>query len=155
MPRRTLMLCGLLPALAFPAMAQASDASLVRALAPYKATLTNDVIFVAEVTAPPTSATAGAYASHLTQIQKDMATVGRVARGQTPSTSAGRSAQSEALSGLSYVYGAAGDGLAAIAAVRAGKAAAARTDVANLRAEVAKAIPPFEKSGKTLGLFNG
>ena len=132
MPRRILMLCGLLPALAFPSMAQASDASLIHALAPYKNTLTVDVIFLAESSSkPPTKSTAASIASHLQHVQSDLATVGRVARGQKPSTSVGRKAQSEVLQGLGYAYGAAGDGLAAVAAVRANNTSAAAKDIAN------------------------
>ncbi len=155
MPRRILMLCGLLPALALPSMAQASDASMIHALAPYKSTLTIDIIFLAEVRSVPSKATAASIASHLSHVQSDMVTVARVARGQSPSTSGGRKAQSEVLTALSDSYGAAGDGLAAVAAVRAGKNSTAQQDINNEQAEVAKSIPYFEQSGKTLGLFQG
>ncbi len=155
MPRRILMLCGLLPALAFPSMAQASDASLIHALAPYKNTLTVDLIFLAEVNKAPTKATAASVASHLQHVQSDLSTVGRVVRGQTASTSGGRKAQSEALTALGYAYGAAGDGLAAVTAVRANNNSAAEKDIAHEQALVAKSIPPFELAGKTLGLFQG
>jgi hypothetical protein len=149
------MLCGLLPALAVPSMAQASDASMIHALAPYKATLTVDIIFLAEVNSVPSKGTAASVASHLSHVQSDMATVARVARGQSPSTSGGRKAQSQVLTGLSDAYGAAGDGLAAVAAVRSGKGSTAKQDIANEQHEVALSIPYFEQSGKTLGLFNG
>ncbi len=155
MPRRILMLCGLLPALAFPSMAQASDASLIHALAPYKSTLTVDIIFLAEVNKVPTKAQAASIASHLSHVQSDMATVSRVARGQTPSTSGGRKAQSEVVQGLGYAYGAAGDGLAAVSAVRANNNSAAGRDIASEQSLVGKSIPDFELSGKALGLFQG
>ena len=67
----------------------------------------------------------------------------------------GRKAQSNVLTALSDAYGGAGDGLAAVAAVRAGRAAAAKADIANERTEVGKSLPYFEASGKALGLFAG
>jgi len=153
MPRRTLMLCCLLPALALPSLAQASDSSLVAALSPYKSTLTVDLILLAEVRTVPAKASIPAEAARLRKVQADMTTVERAARGQTPSTTTGRTAQSQALTALGYAYTSAGDGLAAMAAALAGKAAAAKTDLANEQAVFAKSIPPFELSGKALGLF--
>src|SRR5208282_355774 len=144
MPRRFLLLCGLVPALALPSLAQASDASMVRALAPYKATLTSDIILLATTNSVPTKATASSVWSHLKKAQSDFGTVGRVVRSQKPSTSTGRSAQSQALTALADVYGAAGDGLAAVTAVQAGKGAAAKTDIANEQLETGRALPYFE-----------
>lgn len=155
MPRRFLLLCGLVPALVLPSMAQASDASMVRALAPYKATLTSDIILLAETNSVPTKATAASVWSHLKKVQSDLAAVARVARSQKPSTSKGRSAQSQVLTALSDAYGAAGDGLAAVLAVQSGKTAAAKTDIANEQAMTGRSLPYFEASGKALGLFNG
>ncbi len=155
MQRRFLLLCGLVPALVLPSMAQASDATMVRALAPYKATLTADIILLAETSSVPTKATASSVWSHLKKAQSDFSTVGRVVRGQKPSTSTGRSAQSQALTALGDVYGAAGDGLAAVLAVQTGKTAAAKTDIANLQLETGRSLPDFEASGKALGLFGG
>lgn len=155
MPRRILTLCGLLPALAFPAMAQASDSSLIHALSPYKNALTADVITLATLEAPPAKSAVPSWTSKLQKAQSDFATVARVARGQTASTSTGRKAQSEVLSALSYAYGAAGDGLAAMTAVRQNNGSAAKTDIANERVQVARSLTPFSEAGKTLGLFNG
>ncbi len=154
MPRRILLLCGLLPALAFPSMAQASDASLIHALTPYKDTLTVDLIYLAEVRTVPSKGTAASVASKLSKVQSDMTTIGRVARGQTPSTSGGRRAQSEALTALGDAYGAAGDGIAAANAARGGNTSAAQRDINSEQSEVAKSIPDFEAAGKTLGLFD-
>jgi hypothetical protein len=155
MPRRFVLLCGLVPALALPSVAQASDASMIRALAPYKATLTTDIILLAETNSVPTKSTAASVYSHLKKVQSDLATVARIARGQSPSSAKGRTAQSQVLTALSDAYGAAGDGLAAVAAVQAGKTAAARTDIANEQAMTGRSLPYFEASGKALGLFNG
>ena len=154
MSRRILALSALLPALAFPSMARASDASLSHALSSYKVTLTVDIIFLAEDRTVPTKATAGSLASKLSRVQSDMSTVARVARGQKASTSSGRKAQSEALSGFADASASAADGLAAVAAVRAGKSSTAKSDIAAAQSEIAKSIPDFEASGKLLGLFS-
>lgn len=155
MPRRILILCGLLPALAMPAMAQASDASMVRALVPYKNALTADFLVMAALNAVPPKSSVTAFTTKLQRAQSDMATVGRVARGQTPSTASGRNLKATLLVGLSYAYGAAGDGLAAMAALRAGKTSTATADIKNEQNEVAKAIVPFSSVGRALGLFDG
>ena len=153
MRRTVVVLCGLWAGLVFPTMAQASDASLVHALAPYKNALTGDLIFMAELVDPPTKSTASSTATRLSHIQADMAGAGRAARGQKPSTAAGRKAQSEVLTGLADAYGGAGDALAAVAAVRAGRTSAANADIAHERTEVGKSLPYFQESSQLLGLF--
>lgn len=153
MPRRILMLCGLLPALVLPSVAQASDASMVRALTPYKSALTADFIAIADLRSVPPKSQIAAWTSKLQRAQTDTATIARVARGQSPSTASGRSLQSELLSGLAEAYGAAGDGLAAMAADRAGNSSAAQADIRDVQTEVAKAIVPFSAVGRALGLL--
>ena len=153
MPRRILILCGLLPALAVPSAAQASNASLEHALLAYKTTLTADLTFLGSTGSAPTKAAATSLGSKFEQVQADMAKIGRIARGQTPSNSAGRTAQSDVLTALSDAYGSAGDGLAAVAAVRAGQTSTASADMVNEQAEIARSIPDFELGAKALGFF--
>jgi len=155
MSRRILLLCGLLPALAFPTLAEASDASMVRAIAPYRNTIEADVLVLAALNQVPPKASDAAFTTKLGRAQRDMATVGKVVRGQTPSSSTGRKAQANVLVAVSDAYGAAGDGLAAMAALRAGKTSTARADIGNEQTEVAKSIPYFSAAGKALGLFTG
>jgi len=156
MSRRILILCGLLPALALPALpavAQASDASMIHALTPYKTALTTDILALAALNSVPAKSQIASWTSKLQRAQSDLATVARVARGQSPSTASGRTLQSEMLSGLSDAYGAAGDGLAVMAAARAGNTSAASADVRNEQSEFTKALVPLSAAGRSLGLL--
>jgi len=155
MSRRILMLCGLLSALAFPAAASANDASMIRAVSPYRTELTQDLLVLAALNTVPPKATIGAFNTKLTRAQSDMANVARVMRAQSPSSATGRKAQSNVLVALSDAYGAAGDGLAGIHAAQAGKTSQAKADIAREQVLVGKSIPYFSAAGKALGLFNG
>jgi hypothetical protein len=155
MSRRILLLCGLLPVLAFPTIASANDASMVRALSPYRGALQNDILLLAAFNSPPSKGAAPSFITKLSRAQRDMNTVARIMRAQSPSTANGRKAQSNVLVGLSDAYAAAGDGLAAVNAVKSNKIAQARSDIAREQSYVAKSIPYFSAAAKALGIFTG
>jgi hypothetical protein len=155
MSRRILLLCGLCGALAFPAGAAANDASMVRAIAPYRNALEADVISLAAFNNIPAKSTLGSWNTKLVRAQRDTANAARVMRAQSPSTSSGSKAKSNVLIALSDAYAAAGDGLAAIHAIQGNRIASARSDIAREQHYIAASIPPFSAAGKALGLFNG
>ena len=143
MSRNILIVGGVVAALAFPSLAQASDASFVKALAPYGTELTNDVEFLAGLSSVPSKSAAPSDASKLRTAQSQFAAGSRTARGQKPSSSTGREVQADLLQGLALAYSAAGYGLDAVAAVEAGKTSVATSDIAGEQREVAAALVPL------------
>ena len=108
MSRNILIVAGVVASLAFPALAQASDASFKNAVLPYQTELGTDLVFLAGLTSAPSKSAAPSDASKLRTAQSQLAACARAARSQKPSSSAGRKAQAEMLQGLALAYSAAG-----------------------------------------------
>ncbi len=152
MLRNILIAAGVAATLAFPSLAQASDASLKNAVLPYQAELSTDIVFLAGLTSAPSKSAAPSDASKLRTAQSQLAACAGAARSQKASSSAGRKAQAEILQGLALAYSTAGYGLDAMAAVEAGKTPVATSDIAGEQREFKAAIGPLEAGGAALGV---
>lgn len=155
MIRRIPVILALAAMLALPMTAQASDASLKRALLPYKGTLTVAILYLAGLNTAPNKSAAKTVEGHAATFQGDFATVIRVARSQKASTNAGKKAVAQLLTALSDTYGAAGDAKAAAVAAAGGHAATAQADINKSQNLVKASLAPYQAAGKAFGLFGG
>ena len=153
MIRRLPLILALAAMLALPVTAQASDASLKRALLPYKNTLTIAILYLAGLDAAPAKSQGKTVESRAATFQSDFAKVEQVARSQKASTSAGRKAIGELMLALGDTYTAAGDLKAAGAAAAAGKASTAQAYVNKSQSRVKSSLVPYQAAGKAFGLF--
>jgi hypothetical protein len=133
-------------------LAQASDASLERALKAYGARLTGDIGYLSSFSAPSKRA-AGAVLHRLSKVRDDLAGATRAATGRQASTSSGRKGRKLVLSGLHDATAAAGDARACATAARSGNRFAAKRYERQEQSEIGKAIPMLESGGKVLHLF--
>jgi hypothetical protein len=138
--------------LALAPLAQASDRSLERAVAPYKGRLTSDIGYLANFS---TASRRGAAAvqTRVARILGDLATVTSAAKSQHASSKSVRRGQSLVLSALHYATLAADDARASAGATRSGNGAVARSDARAEQAQINRAIPLFESGGHLLHLF--
>jgi hypothetical protein len=146
MSRNILIVGGVVASLAFPALAQASDASFRSAVAPYQTDLTNDVVFLAGLDSVPSKSAASSDASKLRTAQSQLTACARAARSQKASSTAGRKQQADLLQGLSLTYSSAGYGLGAATAAEAGKTSVARSDIAGEQRQLAAALVVLKQS---------
>lgn len=133
-------------------LAQASDASLERALKAYKGRLTVDIAYLSNFSVPSHKA-AATVLHKLSKVRSDLSGARRAATHQQASSSSARKGQALVLSALRDVLAAESDAHACAAAVRSADRAAAKRDQAKEQSEVNKAIPLFESGGKLLHLF--
>jgi hypothetical protein len=152
MKRVVLPLVVLLALLAPAPLALASDASLKKALKPFKARLTADIAYLAGFSAPSRARASGAL-SKLATIRKDLSGATRAATNNKASTKSGRKGRTLVLSALHDATLATGDARASAKAARSGNRSAAKRDAKHERSEINKAIPRFESGGKLLHLF--
>lgn len=138
--------------LAAAPLAQASDASLKRAVKVYEGRLTKDIGYLANLKLPSRSA-APTVLRRLSKIRNDITGATRAAKGQHGSSSSGRKARTKLLSALSDASAATGSARACAKAARAGNRAAAKSDLKVELRDVNKAIPLFESAGRLLNLF--
>jgi len=141
--------------LALPVTAQASDASLKRALLPYKGTLQVAILYLAGLNTAPSKSAAKAEEGHAATFQSDFAKVAKIARTQKPSTRAGRTALSDLLTALNDTYGAAGYAKTAGVQAAAGHASAAQAYINKSQNLVKASLGDYGNAGKTFGLFAG
>lgn len=133
-------------------VAQASDASLTKAMKAYKTRLTTDIAYLANFSAPA-KARAGATLTKLGKINRDLLGARHAAQINQASTASGRKGRTEVLSALGYALTSTKDATASARAARAGHRAAARADARAALREINKAIPLFEDGGRRLHLF--
>jgi hypothetical protein len=152
MKRVALSILVLLGMLAAAPLAQASDASLTKALKRYETRLTTDIGYLSSFSAPSRKA-APAALHKLSNVSRDLTGATSAATGQQASTSSGRKGRTQVLSGLHDATLAASDARATAAAARSGKRSTARRDAKEEQREINKAIPLFESGGKLLHLF--
>lgn len=133
-------------------LAQASDASLKRAVKIYEVRLTKDISYLANLKVPSRSA-APTVLRRLSKIGSDLAAVTRVAKSHHGSSSSGRRARVQLLSALSDVSAATRSARACATAARSRHRAAAKSDLKLEQRQVNKAIPLFESAGRLLNLF--
>jgi hypothetical protein len=153
MNRVVLPLLVSLAVLAAAPFAQASDASLKKALKPYETRLTTDIGYLSNFSAPSKSA-APAALTKLSKIRSDLTGATKAATGQQASTSSGRKGRTQVLSALHDATVAAGDAQACATAARFGNKSTAKRDAKAEQGEINKAIPLFESGGKLLHLFS-
>jgi hypothetical protein len=132
--------------------AQASDASLRRALKPYTGRLTTDIAYLSNFTAPRKSR-AAAVLGKLSKIRGDLSGATRAATTNLASTNSGRKGRTLVLSGLSDATVAAGDARASATAARSGNRSGARRSAKKERTLINKAITLLPEGGKLLHLF--
>jgi hypothetical protein len=133
-------------------LAQASDRSLERAIAPYKSRLTSDIGYLSNFAAPSRHSAPGVQ-TRVARILGDLAAVTSAAKGQRASSSSVRHGQSLVLSALHYATLAAEDARASAGAARSGNGAGARGDARAELSQINRAIPLFESGGHLLHLF--
>jgi hypothetical protein len=133
-------------------LAQASDASLKRAMKAYESRLTTDIGYLSNFSVPSRSA-ASTVLHKLSKIGTDLSAATRTAKGQQASTNSGRKARTLLLSALSDATTGTGDARTCATAARSGNRSAAKRDQRNEQNEINKAIPLFESAGKLLHLF--
>jgi hypothetical protein len=133
-------------------LAQASDASLRRAVKPYVSRLTADVSYLSNFAVPRKSGVVTVL-RRLDKIRTDLGGATRAVKDNQGSTSAGRKGRTLALSALRHATTATADARACATAVRAGKRSAAKSDQRHEQTEINRAISQFEAAGKLLHLF--
>lgn len=152
MRRVVLPLAVLVAVLAAAPLAQASDASLTRALKVYEGRLTRDIGYLANFSVP--SRTAAAHASNrLSKIGSDLRLAKRAATTHSASTSRGRRGRALVRSALRDATTAVADARACATAAGSGKRSAAKLDRKHEQTAINKAIVSFEAGGKLLHLF--
>jgi hypothetical protein len=134
--------------LAAAPLAQASNASLEKALKPYETRLTTDISYLSNFSAPSKKA-APAALTKLSKINSDLSGATKAATGQQASTSSGRKGRTQVLSALHEATVATSDARACATAARSGKKSTAKSE----QSEINKAIPLFESGGELLHLF--
>ncbi len=133
-------------------LAQASDASLKRAVKPYVARLTADIGYLSNFSVPSRSG-AATVLRRLPKISKDLRGATRAVKDNQGSTSSGRKGRTLALSALGHATIATRDARTCATAVRSGHRSAAKNDQRREQSEINKAISQFEAAGKLLHLF--
>jgi hypothetical protein len=133
-------------------LAQASDASLTRAVKPYKTRLTADIGYLSSFSVPSKSASSGVV-RRLSKIRNDLNGATRAASGQQASTSSGRKGRTLVLSALHDATVATADARACATAAGSGNRSGANRDQRQEQTEIQKAIPLFESGGRLLHLF--
>ena len=144
-----LLLLGLL---ALAPLAQASDATLEKAMKPYEKRLTNDISYLSNFSAPSKKA-APSTLNKLSRISSDLAAATKAATGHQASTSSGRKGRTQILAALHDATTATSDARTCAKAARAGKKSTAKRDAKTEQRQINKAIPLFESGGKLLKLF--
>ncbi|MGP0036132.1 MAG: hypothetical protein ACLP4R_16395 [Solirubrobacteraceae bacterium] len=147
-----LILLGLLGLLVLVPLAQASDATLQKAMRPYDKRLTTDISYLSNFSAPSKKA-APSTLSKLSTISSDLSGAIKAASGQQASTSSGRKGRTQILAALHYATAATNDAKACATAARVGKRSTAKRDAKTEQSQINKAIPLFESGGKLLKLF--
>jgi hypothetical protein len=132
--------------------AQASDASVQRALKAYETRLAADIGYLSSFTAPTTRG-APAALRRLATVQTDLNGATTAANSHQASTRSGRTGRTEVLSALHHASLAATEAQRCGKATRAGHHADARRDAKAEQGEINEAIPLFEAGGKRLHLF--
>ena len=133
-------------------LAQASDASLKRAVKPYVARLTADISYLSNFPVPSKTG-AATVLRRLSKIRNDLSGATRAVKDNQGSTTSGRKGRALALSALGDATTATGDARSCATAVRAGHRSAAKSDQRHEQREINKAISQFETAGKLLHLF--
>jgi hypothetical protein len=133
-------------------LAQASDATLKRALKAYEGRLTADIGYLSSFSVPSKGTAAGVL-RRLSKVRTDLTGAARAANHEQASSSSGRRGRALVLSGLHDASAAAGDARACANAAGAGNRSAAARDRRLERREIGKAIPLFESGGRLLHLF--
>jgi hypothetical protein len=147
-----LVLLVLLGLLAVASLAQASNATLEKAMKAYEKRLTTDISYLANFSAPSKHA-AFSTLSKLSTITRDLAGATKAATDHQASTSSGRKGRTQILAALHDATTATSDAKASATAARSGKTSTAKRDAKAEQSEINKAIPLFESGGKTLHLF--
>lgn len=138
--------------LATASVGLASDASLKKALEPYKKKLTTDIAYLANFKAPAKSKAAAA-SKELGKIESTLNGAKKAAKSQTASTSKGKKGQTDVIAGVTDALTATSDGKASAAAAKSGKSSRAKSDAKSELKAIDKAIPLLETGGEDLGLF--
>jgi len=133
-------------------LAQASDASLKRAVKPYVQRLTADISYLSNFSVPSKGGTATVL-RRLSKVRKDLGGATRAVKDNQGSTSSGRKGRTLALSALAHATTATGDAVSCASAVRAGHRSVAKSDQRREQNEINKAISQFETAGRLLHLF--
>jgi hypothetical protein len=142
----------LLGLLALAPLAQASDATLEKAMKPYEKRLTTDISYLSNFSAPSKKA-APSTLTKLSTIGGDLAGATKAAASHQASTSSGRRGRTQILAALHDATAATSDAKASATAARAGKTSTAKRDAKTEQSQITKAIPLFESGGKLLKLF--
>lgn len=132
--------------------AQASDASLRRALRSYETRLAADIGYLSSFTMP-TRSRAPAVLRRLSSVRTDLNGATGAAERNRASTGSGRVGRAQVLSALHYAITATIDAQLCASAARVGNRARARRDARAEQRAINQAIPLFEAGGKRLHLF--
>lgn len=133
-------------------LAHASDASIRRAMKPYKTKLTVDIGYLANFSAPSRKAAPGALRT-LSRVRTDLTGASHALTHQKASSASGRRGRTDVLSALRLALTATSDARTSATAARAGHSASARAAAKREQRQIGKAISKFQTGGRLLRLF--